>query len=79
MRRGDGGVSAPKRFPGSVTLDSTRVGRDAGRVADEGIAHLVGLVGSKIMVMLEIEAEIPTGARGDRDSGSDLCVCGRGG
>ncbi|PYV36276.1 MAG: AAA+ family ATPase, partial [Acidobacteria bacterium] len=53
---------APKRYHGSVTLDPTRVGRDAGRIADEVIAHLAGLVGSKVKVTLEIEAEIPSGA-----------------
>lgn len=51
----------PKRFHGTVTLDPARVGRDAGRIADEVIAHLVGLVGSEVKVMLEIEAEIPGG------------------
>ena len=51
----------PKRFHGSVVLDPTRVGRDAGRVADEVIAHLAGLVGAKVTVTLEIEAEVPTG------------------
>ena len=51
----------PKRFHGSVTLDPTRVGRDAGRIGDEVIAHLVGLVGSEVKVTLEIEAEIPNG------------------
>ena len=51
----------PKRFHGNVTLDPTRVGRDAGRIADEVIAHLVGLVGSNVTVTLEIEAEIPNG------------------
>lgn len=53
--------SGPKRFHGSVTLDPTRVGRDAGRIADEVIAHLVGLVGSKVTVTLEIEADITPG------------------
>ena len=53
--------AAPKRFHGTVTLDPTRVGRDAGRIADEVIAHLAGLVGSKVTVTLEIEAEVPTG------------------
>ena len=56
-----GPAPAPKRFHGSVTLDSTRVGRDAGRIADEVIAHLAGLMGSAVKVTLEIEAEIPTG------------------
>ena len=35
----------PKRFHGTAPLDATRVGRDAGRIADEVIAHLVGLSG----------------------------------
>jgi hypothetical protein len=45
-----------------VELDPARVGRDAGRVAEEVVAHLVGLVGSTVRVTLEIEADIPTGA-----------------
>ena len=55
---------APKltRFHGTVTLDPTRVGRDASRVADEVIAHLSGLVGAKVTVTLEVEADIPSGA-----------------
>jgi len=52
----------PRRFYGSVTLDSTRVGRDASRIADEVIAHLVGLMGSTVRVTLEIAADIPSGA-----------------
>ncbi|MDE2206237.1 MAG: ATP-binding protein, partial [Armatimonadetes bacterium] len=58
-------VQAParlNRFYGSVSLDSTRVGRDAGRVADEVISHLSGIVGANVKVTLEIEAEIPDGA-----------------
>lgn len=54
-------IPKPKRFHGSVTLDPTRVGRDAGRIGDEVIAHLVGLMGSEVKVTLEIEAEIPSG------------------
>jgi predicted AAA+ superfamily ATPase len=52
----------PKRFHGTVTLDATRVGRDAGRIAEEVIAHLSGLVGARVTVTLEVEAEIPSGA-----------------
>ena len=51
-----------RRFYGTVTLGEARVGRDAGRVAEEVIAHLVGLTGAKVTVTLEIEAEIPAGA-----------------
>ncbi len=45
-----------KRFHGTVALDPTRV-----RIADEVIAHLVGLMGSEVTVTLEIEAKIPSG------------------
>jgi hypothetical protein len=51
----------PKRFHGSVELDSTRVGRDAGRIADEIISHLTGLMGSKVTVTLEVQADVPAG------------------
>jgi hypothetical protein len=45
-----------------VTLDTARVGRDAGRIAEEVVAHLSGLVGAKVTVTLELQAEIPAGA-----------------
>jgi predicted AAA+ superfamily ATPase len=51
----------PRRYHGSVTLDAGRVGRDAGRVAEEVIAHLAGLVGSSVTVTLEISAEVAEG------------------
>ena len=52
----------PKRYHGTVTLDPTRAGRDASKIADEVITHLAGLIGSSVRVTLEIEAEIPGGA-----------------
>jgi predicted AAA+ superfamily ATPase len=51
----------PRRFHGSVVLDATRVGRDASRIADEVISHLAGLVGAKVRVTLEVEAEVGSG------------------
>jgi len=54
-------IPPPRRFHGTVQLDPTRVGRDASRIADEVIAHLAGLVGSRLTVSLEIAAEIPAG------------------
>ncbi len=45
-----------------MSLDATRAGRDAGRIADEVITHLAGLVGANVRVTLEIEADIPAGA-----------------
>jgi len=53
--------SLPGRFHGSVRLDATRVGRDAGGIADEVISHLTGLVGSCVSVTLEIHAEVQQG------------------
>ncbi len=55
-------AAKPKRFHGTATLDSARVGRDASRIADEVISHLVGLVGAEVTVTIEIQAEIPGGA-----------------
>ncbi|MCL5268276.1 MAG: Swt1 family HEPN domain-containing protein [Bacteroidetes bacterium] len=52
----------PHRFHGTVTLDPERVGRDAGRIAEEVISHLSGLLGANVRVTLEVEADIPTGA-----------------
>lgn len=51
----------PTRFHGTVVLDTTRVGRDASRIAEEVIVHLSALIGSTVKVSLEIEAEIPEG------------------
>lgn len=55
-------AARPKRFHGTVVLDPARVGRDASRIAEEVISHLVGLVGARVTVNLEIEAEMPDGA-----------------
>ncbi len=46
---------------GEKVNDTTRVGRDASRIADEVIAHLSGIVGAELRVTLEIEADIPSG------------------
>ena len=54
-------ATRPVRFHGTVLLDSARAGRDAGRIAEEVISHLSGLVGAKVTVTLEIEAEVPSG------------------
>lgn len=51
----------PRRYHGTVSLDPTRVGRDASRIADEVIAHLSGLVGSEVKISLEINAEVSSG------------------
>jgi predicted AAA+ superfamily ATPase len=69
-RPGGGGEPIPappvaqqmRRFHGSVRVDSTRVGRDAGRIADEVIAHLAGQMGAEVTVTIEIDAKLPNGA-----------------
>lgn len=53
--------SKPRRFFGSVKLDATRLGRDAGRIATEVLSHLSGLPGADAEVTLEIEVDIPDG------------------
>jgi predicted AAA+ superfamily ATPase len=60
----NGGDQVPlvRRFFGTVTLDPTRVGRDAGRIAEEIVSHLVGQSGAEVTVTLEIAAELPDGA-----------------
>ncbi|OPX33848.1 MAG: hypothetical protein B1H11_11870 [Desulfobacteraceae bacterium 4484_190.1] len=52
----------PRRFHGSVRLDATRLGRDAGKIAEEVVQHLSGLVGAEVEVTLEISTKIPDGA-----------------
>lgn len=54
--------SRPRRFYGTVKLDPQRTGRDASRIAEEVIAHLVGQDGAEVSVTLEIEARLPQGA-----------------
>jgi hypothetical protein len=54
-------ATMPTRSYGTVTLDPTRVGRDAGRIAEEVIARITGLVGAKVTVTLEVSAEVPAG------------------
>jgi hypothetical protein len=63
--RGKAPTRRPNRFHGSVSLDPARVGRDAGRIADEVVAHLSGLVSSTVKVTLEIEASVTDGVSDD--------------
>jgi hypothetical protein len=51
-----------KRFHGTANLDATRAGRDASRIADEVLSHLVSQVGAEVTVTIEIEAKLPQGA-----------------
>jgi len=51
-----------KRFHATVHIDPSRIGRDAGRIAEEVVQHLALLPDASVEVVLEIQAEIPDGA-----------------
>jgi len=51
----------PRRFHGSVALDPLRAGADAGKIAEEVIAHLAALPGVRVQLTLEIEATAKDG------------------
>jgi predicted AAA+ superfamily ATPase len=51
----------PVRFYGSVELDATRLGRDAGKIAEEVVQHLSALMNSNVEITLEIKADVPEG------------------
>ncbi|WP_058867444.1 Swt1 family HEPN domain-containing protein [Chloracidobacterium thermophilum] len=61
-KKTSGPRSLPRRYHGTVRLDPTRVGRDAGRIAEEVIAHLAGQPGAEVVVTLEIQVRLPDGA-----------------
>lgn len=48
-------------FMGQCPSIRERVGRDAGWIAEEVIAHLTGIVGAEVRVTLEIDARIAGG------------------
>lgn len=52
----------PKRFFGTVELDSMKMGREAGAIANEVITHLAGQLGSKVQITMEIHATLKDGA-----------------
>lgn len=57
----DGKKEIYKRFYGMTTLDSTRLARDVGLIAEEVIQHLSTLPSAEVDISLEIKARIPDG------------------
>ncbi|MDD4082191.1 MAG: DUF499 domain-containing protein [Sphaerochaetaceae bacterium] len=49
------------RFYGTTELNSMRLSRDAGQIAEEIIQHLASLQSSEINITLEIKANVPDG------------------
>ena len=73
-------AAQPKRFHGTANLDSGPAGRDASRIADEVISHLVGLAGAEVTITIEIAATIPwrcAGYLGAHGSGDCHCWTGQ--
>jgi hypothetical protein len=58
---GSSANETPRVFHGRVALDPLRVGRDAGKVAEEVIQHLSTLPGAKVEVTMEIHVRVPGG------------------
>ncbi|MCC7383915.1 MAG: DUF499 domain-containing protein [Deltaproteobacteria bacterium] len=55
----------PRRFHGSVEVDTGRLVRDAGRIADEVVARLLDVADAKVRVTVEIEAVSDEGVPDD--------------
>lgn len=62
---GWGKPKKPNLFVGSVQLDGARLGRDAGRVAEEVLQHLSVLPGSVVEVRLEVQVRVSQGVESD--------------
>jgi hypothetical protein len=54
-------ITPPTHFFGSVKVDSARISRDVGTIANEIIQHLASLPNSEIDVTVEIQARVPCG------------------
>jgi len=54
-------AALPTRFYGTVQVDARRLGRDAGRIAEEVLSHLLAIDGAAVTVSLEIRADIDKG------------------
>jgi hypothetical protein len=46
-------------------VDPIRLGLSAGRIAEEVVQHLTGIVGAEVQVTIEVHANLPEGA-GDK-------------
>ncbi|HJL32500.1 MAG TPA: hypothetical protein RMI62_25660, partial [Polyangiaceae bacterium LLY-WYZ-15_(1-7)] len=59
------GPQKPNLFVASVSLDASRLGRDAGRIAEEVLQHLSTLPGADVEVTLEMQVRVRDGVEDD--------------
>jgi hypothetical protein len=52
----------PTRFHASITVDPTRLGRDAATISAEIVQHLAAKLGTRVEIVIDIDAHIPDGA-----------------
>ena len=52
----------PRRYHGTLEVAPTHVGRDASRIAQVVVAHLVALADADVTVTIEFEAKLPKAA-----------------
>lgn len=55
-------LAVPKRFHGSVKLDTLRLIRDVGQITEAVIQHFTNLAGAEVEITLEVQVRIPDGA-----------------
>src|SRR5271157_5530706 len=53
---------ALRRFHGTAKIDATRLSRNVDQIAAAVVQHLSGLLGAKVNITPDIEADIPAGA-----------------
>lgn len=58
-------AAAPKRFYGTVPLDTIRTGPAAQQVIEEVVQHLTSLSGADVEVTMEIQAKVSDGVPDD--------------
>ncbi|MCY3721684.1 MAG: DUF499 domain-containing protein [Candidatus Poribacteria bacterium] len=58
-------AAQPKRFYGTVLLDTIRTGPAAQRIVEEVVQHLAGLPGADVEVTMEIQAKVSDGVPDD--------------
>jgi len=51
-----------RRFHGTARIEATRLSRDVDQIATAVVQHLSGLLGAKVNITIEIQAEMPAGA-----------------